>query len=64
MRYAKALSRDFRFLPGLHGVRRTGISQPMEKQHGTRDEENTTHSIIRFTRGGLSLRAVFSSRWL
>ena len=46
MRYAKkALPRDFRFLPGLHGARRTGASQPMQKQHGTRDEGNTTHAL-------------------
>ena len=45
MRYAKALQRDFRFLPGLHGARRTGASQSMQKQHGTRDEGNTTHTL-------------------
>ena len=45
MWYAKALPRDFRFLPGLHGARRTGASQPMQKQHGTRDEGNTTHTL-------------------
>ena len=45
MRYAKALPRDFRFLPGLHGARRTGASQPMQKQHGSRGEGNTTHSL-------------------
>ena len=45
MWYAKALLRDFRFLPGLHGARRTGASQPMQKQHGTRDEGNTTHAL-------------------
>ena len=45
MRYAKALPRDFRFLPGLHGARRTGASQPMKKQHGTRGEGNTTHTL-------------------
>ena len=44
MRYAKAHPRDFRFLPGLHGARRTGASQPMQKKHGTRDEGNTTHT--------------------
>ena len=30
MRYAKALPRDFCFLPGLHGSHRTGASQPMQ----------------------------------
>jgi len=45
MRYAKALPRNFRFLPGLHGARRTGASQPMQKQHGTREEGNTTHTL-------------------
>ena len=35
----------FRFLPGLHGARRTGASQPMQKQQGTRDEGNTTHKL-------------------
>ena len=45
MRYAKALPRDFRFLPGLHGARRTGASQPIQQQHGTRDEGNTTHTL-------------------
>ena len=46
MRYAnKAFPRDFRFLSGLHGARRTGASQPMQKQHGTRDEGNTTHRL-------------------
>ena len=45
MRYAKALPINFRFLPGLHGARRTGASQPMQKQHGTRDEGNTTHAL-------------------
>ena len=45
MRYAKALPRNFRFLPGLHGARRTGASQPMQKQHGTREEANTTHTL-------------------
>ena len=45
MRYAKALPRDFRFFPGLHGARRTGASQPMQKQHGTRDEGNATHTL-------------------
>ena len=43
MRYAKALPRDFRFLPGLHGAGDTGASQPIQNQHGTRDEGNTTH---------------------
>ena len=61
MRYAKALPRDFRFLPGLHGARRTGASHPMQKHHGTRDEGNTTHAL-------LARRVVFrchlSSRWL
>ena len=60
MRYAKALPMNFRFLPGLHGARRTGASQPMQKQHGTKRE--TQH--IRFTLGGLSLGVIFSSRWL
>ena len=46
MRYAKALSRDFRFLLELHGARRTGVSQPLQKQHGTRDEVNTTHTYV------------------
>ena len=45
MRYAKALSRDFRFLLELHGARRTGVSQPLQKQHGTRDEVNTTRTL-------------------
>ena len=45
MRYAKALQRDFRFLPGLHGARRTGASQPTQNQHGARDEGNTTHTL-------------------
>ena len=45
MRYAKALPRDFCFLPRLHGARRTGASQPIQKQHGTRDEGNTTHTL-------------------
>ena len=45
MRYAKALPRVFRFLPGLHGARRTGASQPMQEQHGTREEGNTTHTL-------------------
>ena len=45
MRYAKAHPRDFRFLPGLHGARRTGASQSMQKQHGTREEGNTTHTL-------------------
>ena len=45
MRYAKALPRDFRFLPGPHGARRTRASQPMQKQHATRDEGNTTHTL-------------------
>ena len=45
MRYAKALLRDFRFLPGLHGACRTGAPQPMQKQHGTRDEGNTPHTL-------------------
>ena len=46
MRYAKkALPRDFRLLPGLHGAGRTGASQPMQKQHGTRDEGNTAHTL-------------------
>ena len=45
IRYAKALPRDFRFLPDLHGARRTGASQPMQKQHGTCDEGNTTHTL-------------------
>ena len=45
MRYAKALRRDFRFLPGLYGARRTGVSQPMQKQHGTRDEGITTPTL-------------------
>ena len=45
MRYAKVLPRDFRFLPGLHGARRTGASQPMQKQHRTRDEGNTMHAL-------------------
>ena len=31
MRYGKALPRDSRFLPGLHGARRTRASQPMQK---------------------------------
>ena len=35
----------FRFLPGLHGARRTEASQPMQKQHGTREEGNTTHTL-------------------
>ena len=43
MWYAKALPRDFRFLPGLHGAGDTGASQPIQNQHGTRDEGNTTH---------------------
>ena len=60
MRYAKALPMNFRFLPGLHGARRTGASQPMQKQHGAKRE--TQH--IRFTLGGLSLGVIFSSRWL
>ena len=55
MRYAKALPRDFRFLPGLDGARRTGASLPMQKQHGTRDEGNTTHTFD-------ARRAVFSCR--
>ena len=45
MQYAKALPRDFRFLPGLHGARRTGASQPIQKEHGTRDEGNTTRTL-------------------
>ena len=45
MRSAKALPRDFRFLPGLYGARRTGVSQPMQEQHGTREEGNTTHTL-------------------
>ena len=45
MRYAKALPRIFRLLPGLHRARRTGASQPMKKQHGTREEGNTTHTL-------------------
>ena len=45
MWYAKALPRDFRFLPGLHGARRTGTSQPMQKPHGARDEGNTTYTL-------------------
>ena len=57
MRYAKALPRDFRFLAGLHGARRTGASQPMQKQHGTRDEENTTHTL--HAKGGLTSGVVF-----
>ena len=32
------------FLHGLHGARRTRAFQPMQKQHGTRDEGNTTHT--------------------
>ena len=56
MRYAKkALPRDFRLLPGLHGAGRTGASQPMQKQHGTRDEGNTTHTLHAW-------RVVFSCR--
>ena len=35
----------FRFLPGLHGARRTEASQPMQKQHGSRDEGNTAHTL-------------------
>ena len=45
MRYAIALPRDFLFLPGQHGTRRTGASQPMQEQHATRDEGHTTHSF-------------------
>ena len=45
MRYAKALPINFRFLPGLHGARRTGASQPIQKQHGSREEGNTTHTL-------------------
>ena len=46
MRYAKkAPPINLRFLPGLHGARRTGASQPMQKQHGTREEGNTTHTL-------------------
>ena len=59
MRYAKALLRDFRFLPGLHGACRTGAPQPMQKQHGTRDEGNTTHTLH-----DINKRVVSFSRWL
>ena len=57
MRYAKALPRDFRFLSGLHGARRTGSSQPMQNQHGTRDEAKMTHTLHAINR-----RIVFRCR--
>ena len=61
MRYAKALPRNFRFLPGLHGARRTGASQPCRSSMVLAKRE-TQH--MRFTLGGLSLGIIFSSRWL
>ena len=45
MRYAKALAMDVRFLPGLHRARRTESSQPMQQQHGIRDEGTTTRTL-------------------
>ena len=39
MRYAKAPSRDFRFLPGLHGARPTGASKPMQNRQGMSHSE-------------------------
>ena len=62
MRYAKALPRGFPFLPGLHGARRTGASQPICRSSMVLATRETRR--IRFTLGGLSQGVVFSSRWL
>ena len=62
MGYAKSLPRDFRFLPGLHGAL---VAPEHLSPCGSSVVLVTTETRhIRFTLGGLSLRAVFSYLWL
>ena len=61
MRYAKALPRDFRFLPGHMGPVAPEHLSPCKSSMVLPTRE-TRH--MRFTRGGLSLSVIFSSRWL
>ena len=61
MRYAKALPRYFRFLPGLHGVVAPEHLSPCRSSMVLATRETRS---ISFTLGGLSSGVVFSSRWL